>query len=1389
MRILHSLVSRLTRQQALLVVLTFVLLQSFPSNVRSQLSVNIAVLPPYSPSLDVWMSNPSRVLITIINTDPTHAYNIRLAGSAKNSDETLMMETKQDAPAPQIEIGPGGTKQLNLNDFRIFDVNTVRFKGTSSTLIARTHILPDGIYTICVQALDYNTRAALSPDAPGGCANFEIRSAEAPTLISPSNEAELEPERSQVMQFQWLAPIGAPPILTYQFSIVEIQPKQAPEGAFLSAGRAFGFNRDGLNTTNLTLQSAELKLQSGKIYAWRVRAIDPSNTMAFKNDGYSAANIFKYGIGGIITKPKLPDTLVCGTFEIVVQKWDDASKSADPKLPSGIGCVQFDCKKKITIVPPWLKGIQLQQKSFNVVSNPVQDSSAELHISEAQLINPDVKVGDKLSLNLPQSSISKASQIIDKTKLIDWWKKFPPLNCIRVAFHDVKWSPPTKPKVILTEGIATYPTIPPSPVPPAMLVLDSGFTLAIDSLILTPTEATVEGKLLLPTDIISADTCTRAFLKLPKTTITSNCEFYKEVVTGDSMYGRWWLGGSGVLVHGDQYVIDFSSTQSAGGVNPPLPASWKGVVLRHGATDAHPDRSITSNRGYTKALYTYTNALIMTHGFDGELVLEPGPWSFNTLEPYGYIVQLRGGHLEFANSEISGGSFNNGFIALPVAAIQTSSGTRLEAEYDSLEVQNDMDLFGRVKMPATGYRWGEYSRTTGTPTYYKLDYNPALPPDTGSFYLSARQIDPYYPADSFWHSPSLFFAETQMEAQGMQGVLLPAIRAREFTIFTPDVPQPPIKLLRFAKETIARVWINVIRAGIHSEIDIVCDSTRLSNMRLGDSLRTKYDGKESFITDFGICFNSRYNDKGNNTFAANNPKSVMPFQFCESAVWNSDLAGEVHLPKPAEINVAFKNMMFTSTADCAGGQVDLSKPDSLPYWGVKIVAKDTAKSAGIVCARLGVIYLTAAGISEKRHYSQPFWLTWGELKADGNLGRMYFDYNSVGQRFDGFPFSPFAVRLSDYVAVRKDTAKVPGNMTIGALAGSLYSYGMVSVHFFGGKLVSLSDYLVENTNAPYNARWVREQQAPIYNNPASDIHWQRNWGGGIANFDYTQVLYDSLPQVGFYGTGTGTLLEIIGGISSSITIRADHACFSMSADASHDINLAVVANFSAMEKIWGCGCILGDNLERIVIGGELSTGGGVGASLIARAGAMVAIKLSITPTQTKLSIQGDMYAVLASSINAEVSGVAELTEDHGAGYVEGYLKGDVSLSTFLTGVTAEGELQWHFGLDYQMIQGRVAVGIYGPVQLGMESGVFLGNNCPKSKIWVTDGINSRFSFNKGGLPTNLTGLYAYISISQSVNLYIVSGGYEVYIGVGAFLGTSPPVGSGFGVMGNVGVRI
>src|SRR5579872_357466 len=145
-----------------------------PLHAQKSLSVVPIVIPPYSPNLDIWVSNPSRVLITITNFTGS-GYDIRLSGSAKNNDGSLSLETKDDAPVPSIHVNAFESKQLNLNDFRIFDANAVRFKGTSATTIARTHLLPDGVYQLCIQALDYRTRTPLSDLQ---CATFQITNAD-----------------------------------------------------------------------------------------------------------------------------------------------------------------------------------------------------------------------------------------------------------------------------------------------------------------------------------------------------------------------------------------------------------------------------------------------------------------------------------------------------------------------------------------------------------------------------------------------------------------------------------------------------------------------------------------------------------------------------------------------------------------------------------------------------------------------------------------------------------------------------------------------------------------------------------------------------------------------------------------------------------------------------------------------------------------------------------------------------------------------------------------------------------------------------------------------------------------------------------------------------------
>jgi hypothetical protein len=688
-----------------------------------------------------------------------------------------------------------------------------------------------------------------------------------------------------------------------------------------------------------------------------------------------------------------------------------------------------------------------------------------------------------------------------------------------------------------------------------------------------------------------------------------------------------------------------------------------------------------------------------------------------------------------------------------------------------------MDLYGEVKVYG-GFVWGEFMKTAGQPRFYQLDPDPASAPVTGYFYLCARQLNPYYPVSgSVFTTPVLYPPNTQLQALGIQGVTIPEIGRRKFTIWTQDVPGHLLfnRKLEFPAEALLSSWMNFIGTGVHTEIRIVQSPDLPDTTYLGPTWSTnpRYLGETPLKTSF--------------RYISQNKSRIMRIQFVESATWDSDFNGQIFLRGPVNNAVRFTKLMFTSTANAGGAQLDLSSPLTMTYWGVQVVPKDSTKSAGVVCVKLGVIYLTAAGIWEPRHFDRPFYLTWGEIKASGNLGRLFFDYNNVGQKFDGFPYTPAAVVLSPY------NPMAPGD------SGYVHTFGSLAVNFFGAKAMSIVDWNSPNRSmTPYLNRTVRVLKTA---NPVtgitgvSDLHWVRDWAGGVSTLDFT-LSYDSLAQEGFVGPGSVALLKMItfsSGLSANINVKAERSCFSILQEAYSSINLGPLATASSIGKLWGCGCIVGESLDRIAVGGELSTSAGVGASILARGAGDVSVVIGYAPTRVVSMFAGDMFVVILTN-NAEVIGYTTFTIDIGNAYVEGYMKGILKLDDIAAGISGQGEFDWHIGLDYESIQGRVAVSMYEmgwpAAGAGVESGIFFGINAPKDRAWVMDGINGRFGLNKAGLPARLTGFYSYVSFSASVSYYIVSGGFQAYAGVGAFVGTGAPVtGFGFGVIGNVGIYI
>ncbi len=257
--------------------------------------------------------------------------------------------------------------------------------------------------------------------------------------------------------------------------------------------------------------------------------------------------------------------------------------------------------------------------------------------------------------------------------------------------------------------------------------------------------------------------------------------------------------------------------------------------------------------------------------------------------------------------------------------------------------------------------------------------------------------------------------------------------------------------------------------------------------------------------------------------------------------------------------------------------------------------------------------------------------------------------------------------------------------------------------------------------------------------------------------------------------------------------------YSSSEDERHDFTVGPVAHFGQMVRTAGCACIENGQLELVQIYAELETAQNV--NILLRSAQYCSMEFIITPETTELGIDGVMYLSLVAGADMEMSGSARFTIDRAQNFVEGEINGQFSTSAMFSGLSADGSLEWHLGAGtgdeaYQSLQGRLGVEVVGPISdNGVEGGFYIGINAPKSNAWILADAGGRFSLNMSAMPDNLTGVYGYVRVNSSVNLYVVSGGVEVYAGLGAFVNTGNPSDPGSGltglpyVVGNVGVHI
>lgn len=261
--------------------------------------VSVAVQPPYSSHISDYISQPGKIMATLLNTSPTGgSIQVYLLGSISSPGGiTIYTDPAYKMPQP-ITLLPGQpymVTQSNLD--QVFNANHLLYEGISKQEVYNGNGLPEGSYQVCLRAYNYRNNQPASAEEPQGCSFINITSVEPPVILNPLCGDSILAATPQHIIMNWTMPVGTPFNTKYYLKMVEIQPgERDPNDAMNSAGHPVFFETT-LQTTSFIYGPAEPALVEGKRYAFAVTAVDPSGKTSYHNKGRSEVCSFTYRKG------------------------------------------------------------------------------------------------------------------------------------------------------------------------------------------------------------------------------------------------------------------------------------------------------------------------------------------------------------------------------------------------------------------------------------------------------------------------------------------------------------------------------------------------------------------------------------------------------------------------------------------------------------------------------------------------------------------------------------------------------------------------------------------------------------------------------------------------------------------------------------------------------------------------------------------------------------------------------------------------------------------------------------------------------------------------------------------------------------------------------------
>lgn len=236
---------------------------------------------------------------TIHFTDFTEAaWSFALRLKITGPDGIVIQTRPGVKPPVPVMVSPGQPYEIQGPDLAFyFNYNNLLFTNISRTQLEVNNRLPEGFYTFCFEAVDYETGRPVSRPA---CASAYLNLYDPAIILNPLCGSVVENISHQNILFQWQLSNATGHLdlskLSYQIDLYEVTNSWSnPHTAILNNQALPIWQSPLLQQTTYLYTNIDPPLEKGKRYVFTVKTIENSGRTSFKNGGYSTPCYFHYG--------------------------------------------------------------------------------------------------------------------------------------------------------------------------------------------------------------------------------------------------------------------------------------------------------------------------------------------------------------------------------------------------------------------------------------------------------------------------------------------------------------------------------------------------------------------------------------------------------------------------------------------------------------------------------------------------------------------------------------------------------------------------------------------------------------------------------------------------------------------------------------------------------------------------------------------------------------------------------------------------------------------------------------------------------------------------------------------------------------------------------------